>query len=420
MPPTRPRTLLALSAALVAATLAAAPAAQADSGGRHGGPGHSGRDTVRFATFNASLNRAEQGALAEDLSDTGDGQAAAAAEVIQRTRPDVLLVNEFDYDDQGRAAELFQRNYLSRPQNGADPIRYRYRYSAPSNTGLASGFDLNNDGRTVTEPGEPGYGDDAFGFGAFPGQYGMVVYSRYPVDRDAVRTFQTFRWVDMPGALLPTDPETGEDFYSEAEQKALRLSSKSHWDVPIRLGAGRPVHLLAAHPTPPGFDGPEQRNVARNHDENRFFADYVSPGDSGYIYDDEGRRGGLRPGSRFVIAGDLNADPDDGDGHPRATLQLMEAHRVNGGVRPTSEGAPQAAAEQGGANDEHTGDPALDTADFGEPAPGNLRVDYVLPSRGLPVAHTRVFWPAEGRPGAEAAARASDHRLVWLDARSPR
>ncbi|GAA1778076.1 endonuclease/exonuclease/phosphatase family protein [Streptomonospora arabica] len=417
MPRTRP-TLLALSAAL-ACTLAAAPAAQADRGGGHGDPGSGGRGggTVRFATFNASLNRAEQGGLVEDLSKPGDKQAQAAAEVVQRTRPDVLLVNEFDYDEHGRAAELFQRNYLARPQNGAAPIRYRYRYTAPVNTGVASGFDLNNDGRTVTEPGAPGYGDDAYGFGAFPGQYGMVVYSRYPIDRGAVRTFRTFRWADMPGALLPTDPETGEDYYSEQEREKLRLSSKSHWDVPVRPGRGRPVHLLASHPTPPSFDGPEKRNVARNHDENRFFADYVAPSRSGYIYDDEGRRGGLHPGARFVIAGDLNADPEDGDGHPRATLQLLESSRVDGRVRPTSEGAPQAAEEQGGANAQHTGDPALDTADFGEPQPGNLRVDYVLPSRGLPVVDTRVFWPAAGRPGAEAAAKASDHHLVWLDVR---
>ncbi|QBI53920.1 endonuclease/exonuclease/phosphatase family protein [Streptomonospora litoralis] len=420
MPRPRPRALLALSTALVCALTAAPAAAYADSG--HGRGHHHDRDhgfgSVRFATFNASLNRSAQGELVEDLSGPGDEQAQAAAEVIQRARPDVLLVNEFDYDERGRAAELFQRNYLSLPQDGAEPIRYRYRYTAPSNTGVATGLDLNNDGKAVTEPGTPGYGDDAYGFGMFPGQYGMVVYSRYPIDREAARTFQTFRWADMPGNMLPTDPATGEPFYSEEERKVLRLSSKSHWDVPVRIGRGRPVHLLASHPTPPGFDGPEERNVARNHDENRFFADYVSPRRSRYIYDDAGRRGGLHPGAKFVIAGDLNADPEDGDGHPRATRQLLQARRVQGHLTPASEGAPQAAATQGGANAEHIGDPAYDTADFGDvPGPGNLRVDYVLPSRGLPVRETGVFWPAEGRPGAAAAAQASDHRLVWLDVR---
>src|SRR2546430_1237691 len=81
-------------------------------------------------------------------------------------------------------------------------------------------------------------------------------------------------------------PATGEGFYSDEELEALRLSSKSHWDVPVRTGRGETVHLLAAHPTPPGFDGPEQRNVLRNHDEIRFWADYVDPRAGGYIYDD--------------------------------------------------------------------------------------------------------------------------------------
>ena len=80
-----------------------------------------------------------------------------------------------------------------------------------------------------------------------------------------------FRWADMPGNLIPTD------FYSPEEQAALRLSSKSHWDVPVRIGR-RTVHFLVSHPTPPTFDGPEDRNGRRNHDEIRFWADYVAGG----------------------------------------------------------------------------------------------------------------------------------------------
>jgi alkaline phosphatase D len=398
-------TATALAAALLAPAPAAAEPAQRGSG-------------VRFATFNASLNRAAEGELVEDLSTPGDAQARAAAEVIQRTRPDVLLVNEFDYDPRGRAARLFQDNYLSTGQNGADPIDYPYRYSAPVNTGVASGADLDNSGEAVTEPGTPGYAEDALGFGAFPGQYGMAVFSRYPIDTRAVRTFQDFRWADMPGALLPTDPETGEGFYSDDELELLPLSSKSHWDIPVRVGRGRPVHLLAAHPTPPTFDGPEERNLLRNHDEIRFWADYVDPRAGRYIYDDEGRRGGLAPGAPFVVAGDLNADPADGDGHPDAIARLLDAPRVNGGVRPASAGGPEAAELQGGANTGHDGDPAHDTADFADdPAPGNLRADYVLPSRGLPVRGSGVHWPVAADPASVSARAASDHRLVWVDVR---
>jgi 3-phytase len=333
----------------------------------------------------------------------------------------VLLVNEFDYDP--LAAKLFQDNYLSVGRNGAKPIRYPYRFIAPSNTGVASGFDLNNDGTAVTEPGAPGYGDDALGFGAFAGQYGMVVYSRYPIDHRHARTFQNFRWRDMPGALLPDDPATAApaDWYSPQELAAVRLSSKSHWDLPIRVGR-RTVHFLVSHPTPPVFDGPEDRNGRRNFDEIRFWADYVRPGAGRYIYDDRGGRGGLPPGSAFVIAGDLNSDPLDGDSIPGAAQQLLESPWVNARSTPSSAGAVEAAVLQGGANATHRSDPAYDTADFADvPGPGNVRADYVLPSRQLPVRGSGVFWPTADDPLSRLTGTfpfpSSDHRLVWLDLR---
>jgi hypothetical protein len=65
-------------------------------------------------------------------------------------------------------------------------------------------------------------------------------------------------------------------------------------------------------------------------------------------------------------------------------------------------------------NHQQTGDPAADTADFDDRYTGNLRLDYVLPSRGLKVLEGGVFWPAAGEPGHEWA-DVSDHHLVWLD-----
>jgi hypothetical protein len=295
-------------------------------------------------------------------------------------------------------------------------VEFPYAYVAASNTGIPSGFDLNNNGQV-------GGGDDAFGFGLFPGQYGLVVYSKYPIDTAAVRTFQTFRWADMPGALLPDDPATSApaDWYSPEELAVFRLSSKSHWDVPIKVGRDT-VHFLVSHPTPPTFDGVEDRNGKRNHDEIRFWADYVSgPARGGYIYDDEGQYGGLRPGSSFVIAGDQNADPEDGDSVDDAILQLLDHPLVNSRFAPSSAGAPEAALLQGGANLTHTGDARYDTADFADGAPGNLRVDYVLPSRRLKVRGGGVFWPTVADPLYRLTGTfpfpTSDHRMVWVDVR---
>lgn len=376
------------------------------------------RATVRFATFNASLNRNTAGQALADLSSPGNAQASAVAEIVQRTRPDILLINEFDYEPGEALAEAFQENYLSIAQEpGLAPIEYPYVFVAPSNTGIPSGFDLDNSGSV----GGP---NDAYGFGFFPGQYGMAVFSRHPMDEDAIRTFQTFLWKDMPGALLPDDPASAApaDWYSGAELDVVRLSSKSHWDVPIQVGR-RTVHFLVSHPTPPVFDGPEDRNGRRNHDEIRFWADYISPGQrSRYIYDDDGSRGGLKPGSLFVIAGDQNSDPRDGDSIPGAIQQLLQHPLVNTKLTPSSPGGPEQAALQGGVNLTHRTDPTYDTADFAEP-PGNLRVDYVLPRKNLKLINGAVFWPESEDPAFEPVGTypfpSSDHRLVWIDVRVP-
>jgi hypothetical protein len=395
-----PAVLAAALAAVLAGTVVTAPAGVAAPVNAAGG-------SVRFATYNASLNRSTEGQLVADLSTPANAQAGAVAEVIQRTRPDVLLVNEFDFDAGHVALRLFQDNYLSVSRNGSTTISYPYAYTAPVNTGVPSGFDLNNDG-VVGGP------DDAYGFGLFPGQFGMAVYSRFPIDEDAIRTFQLFRWTDMPGALIPPG------WFTPAELAAVRLSSKSHWDVPIEIGR-RTVHFLVSHPTPPTFDGPEDRNGRRNHDEIRLWADYITPGRAGYLYDDAGRHGGLKPGSAFVIAGDQNADPNDGDSTAGAIQQLLD-HPLVRDPRPASAGAVEQTLLQGGINLTHRGPARLDTADFAEP-PGNLRADYVLPRKSLRVIRSAVFWPTTSDPLFRLVGvfpfPTSDHKLVWVDLRVP-
>ncbi|HEX6357532.1 endonuclease/exonuclease/phosphatase family protein [Actinophytocola sp.] len=376
----------------LAAGLVTAPVAQADSG-----------HTVRFATFNASLNRNAPGQLVADLSTPDNPQAREVAEVIQRNRPDVLLINEFDFAPQ--AVDLFRDNYLERGQNGARPVDYPYAFIAPSNTGVLTGFDLDRNGSTNT-------GNDAHGFGLFEGQFGMLVLSKYPIDARNARTFQHFLWKDMPNAMLPDDPATAapKDWYSPEILNVLRLSSKSHWDVPVKIGR-KTLHFLVSHPTPPTFDGPEDRNGTRNNDEIRFWADYVTPGKGRYIYDDKGRRGGLSPSATFVVAGDNNSDPLDGDSVPGAIDRLLDAPRVID-PHPGSYGGVLAAREQGGANATHEGDPFFDTADFNDNAPGNLRVDYVLPSKGLIPVRAAVYWPTDELSRLNDA---SDHHLVRVD-----
>ncbi len=344
------------------------------------------RGHVRVATFNAALNRNAPDALIDDLSTGDDEQARMVAETIQRVDPDIVLLNEVDYDENLRAIRLLKKNYLEIGQNGTSPVFFGHAFAAAVNTGVPSGFDLDKDGRT-DGPG------DAFGFGLFPGQYGMALLSKFPVSKGRARTFQRFPWKDMPGNLIP--PE----YYTEDELCALRLSSKSHWDIPANVN-GTEIHLLCSHPTPPVYDGEERRNARRNHDEIRFWADYVAPGRGSYIRDDNGSPGGLPPSAPFVILGDLNADPEKGDGLENAARQLLENAAVDSSFIPESEGA----AEQSG--------DSKNTASWG------LRVDYVLPSKaGFQIESGGVFWPAESDPLHRLVKDdiCSDHRLVWLD-----
>jgi len=367
---------------------------------------------LRFATFNTSLFDEEHGGLVARL-DEGDQDARRIAATIQHQRPDVLLLNEFDYDPQGRAATLFQQRYLGVGQSGQQPITYPYRYFAEVNTGVPSGLDLDQDGRVG---GEGRYhGNDAWGYGLHPGQYGMLVLSMHPIDADAVRSFRLLRWSTMPGAREPKFPD-GRPFYPAGVWSQLRLSSKAHWDVPIDTPMGR-IHFLVAHPTPPVFDGPERRNAARNHDEIRLWAEYVSPGDKPWLCDDAGTCGGLAADARFVIAGDYNADPADGGSLPGAIHQLLEHPRVLRYATPRSDGAPADAGVNPAANAVHKSSPAHDTASFGA-RNGNYRVDYVLPSVGLAVQSSGVFWPRPGETGVEWL-DATDHRMVWADLAAP-
>jgi len=249
----------------------------------------------------------------------------------------------------------------------------------------------------------------------------MVLLSKFPIDVTHIRTFQRFKWKNMPGANLPTDKD-GKPWYPDEALEVLRLSSKSHWDVPIQI-EGKTIHALVSHPTPPAFGGSEDRNGKRNHDEIRLWADYITGGlTAKYITDDTNGRGQDAKKFMFVVMGDENADPNDGAGLSGAIDQLLKHLRVNSSFTPASKGAAEAAQSDGGNNAQHKTPAEADTADFDDTGsgPGNLRCDYVLPSKEITILGGAVFWPASADPLArlvqmKPSVASSDHRLVYLD-----
>lgn len=368
------------------------------------------RATLRIALFNVEELSAEKVAEVGANGAGTNAQLRAAAAILKRIRPDVLVLQEVDQaaDPELSPASLtavaraFRDAYL---RQGDEPLDLPHAFAAPTNTGLLSGIDLNGDGVIATdnERGTRQHGDDSFGFGIYPGQYSMAVLSRFPIEAERARTFQRFLWRDLPGHHLPAE------FYSPAARERLRLSSKAHWDVPLRVG-DHELHLWVSHPTPPAFDGPEDRNGRRNFDEIRFWRLYLDGEPS--LYDDRGDRGGYGSAAPFVIVGDLNASPDHADtlydGKPAMAVLLEHPRIQDAGPICTSQGGRAFASAAG--IQPH---PERITAQF----LGGRRVDYLLPSRGLHILAGGVFWPsqAEDPEGAALASQASDHRLVWLD-----
>ena len=367
------------------------------------------KELVRFAQFNIWEMSTQK---LTDVDSNGVGQndqLKAAAAIIRKINPDVLVLNEIDHDydalttrdDLSLNAHRFIDAYLNQGEN---PLNYPFIYTASCNTGILAGKDLDNNGIVATEAdrGSRDHGGDCYGYGSYPGQYSMAVLSRFPLQQEKARTFQKFLWKDLPDNLIPPN------WYSADEIDIFRLSSKSHWDVPVKIG-DKEIHLLISHPTPPAFDGPEDRNGRRNYDEIRMWVHYLN--NDSVMLDDNGVRGGLAENASFIVAGDLNAGPfgDKLETGERSIDQLLNHPRIHDcGHLLVSEGA---------LNGQKPGPPEFierRTAAWGK---HSRRIDHLLPSVDLKPVAGGVFWPdsAVNAEDAALAKKASDHRMIWLD-----
>ncbi len=341
---------------------------------------------MRVATFAAPLSGDGPGLLLRDIVKGDDPTIAAIAAIITRTAPDVLVLTDFDYDSDLAALSAFAAVLV------AQGINYPHFFALRPNSGMTTGLDMDGNGQL-------GEARDAQGYGRFAGQGGLAILSRWAIDEARVTDHSALLWRDLPGATLPR--QNGQPFPSEAAQSVQRLSTSGHWIVPI-LAPDGPVNLMVWSATPPVFDGPEDLNGLRNRDELRLWQAVMD----GTI--------GPPPAGPFILIGNANLDPSDGDGLRPAMAALLEDVRFQD-PRPQSAGG-LAAADPG-----QTGDPALDTADWPDGAPGNLRVSYVLPSTDWQVQDAGVFWPGPNDPDAALLGpdglSAGPHRLVWVDLR---
>ena len=376
------------------------------------------QNNLRVATFNVSMeslnyieNKSEiKNTSADSLSQnlnkallSSHQQIKNIAEIIQRVNPDIILLNEFDRTNESHInLKLFLQRYLAKSQHGQKAVQYPYFYQGAVNTGVKVTDVKVALNKTSNEK------EIKHGFGFFPGHFGMALLSKYPINYDKIRTFQLFKWHDMPNALQPFTVDANNNklkkmWYSAEVWRALRLSSKSHWDIPVNV-KGKVVHILASHPTPPVFDGKEDRNGKRNHDEIRFWLDYITPNKGSYIYDDNKQYGGLSADQSFIILGDQNASSVEGDAINSSIANLLSSNLTQD-VMPKSDGGKTHSPENSHGK-HHT-------------AYWRMRADYVLPSvKGLTPVNSGVFWPLPSNNTyrlIKDRSASSDHRLVWVD-----
>ncbi|MBE1283742.1 MAG: endonuclease/exonuclease/phosphatase family protein [Rhodobacteraceae bacterium] len=337
-------------------------------------------DTLRIASFNTELAQDGPGLLLKHLNRGTDPATEAVLQVIAAAQPDILVLQSLDWDARNQTLQSLADRL------GEAGNHYSHLFALKPNSGQEMPLDLDGDGRT----GGPG---DAQGFGYFTGQGGMAILSRYPILTGEVRDYSQILWSDLPDALLPNHPD-GSPFPSAEALAVQRLSSVGHWAVPIQLDSGTVLTVLAFQAGPPVFDGPEDRNGRRNHDEIQLWARVLDG------------QFGPPPPAPFVIAGGANLDPADSDGRTEAIRTLLSDPRLQD-PHPSSPGAA-VAPDQG-----HSSPNAQDTVDWR--GIGRFRVDYVLPSSDLTVTASEVYWPPDKDPMAEIAQTASRHRLVWVD-----
>lgn len=301
-----------------------------------------GAETLRIATWSGDFSRKGPGLLLKEMVKDG---FVPGQDLLVAARADILVLTDFDFDA-GLVALGTLRDLLADQGQVYDHV-----FAKRPNTGIPTDLDLDGDGRR----GGP---RDAQGYGWFSGQSGQAVLSKWPVSMAADHS--DLLWRDLPGQIMPPNDPGAE---------IQRLSSSAHWMLNIALPSG-PLTLLTLGATPPVFDGPEDRNGRRNHDEVRLW-DLALSGEIGPPVPDP-----------LVLLGKVNTDPDRGDGRPEAVQSLLAHPRLQ--------------------------DPLPGQATANWPQTGPLRVSYVLPGATLRVEDAGVIRPEEG-----------PHQLVWVDITLP-
>lgn len=335
---------------------------------------------IVVATYNSGLSSYGPGLVLQHLLKADDPPTEAAIDVIKHLNADVLLLTDIDYDYDNTALYGLQSRLRNLGLDYPDAVALR------PNTGIPTGLDLDHDGALAGPR-------DAQAYGRFSGQAGMAILSKLPIDRSHIIDLTAFLWKDLPKADLPPD-------MTQDAKTLQRLSTSGHFIVPIIYAADHTLNLLVWSATPPVFDGPEDRNGRRNADETALWL-HLLAGDLPQISLTTGNY--PPPKMPFILMGEPNLDPKNGQGNPAFLNALMALPFLQD---------PEPRGTSGG-TDLYKGDTSLDTALLPKSGIG-LRLDMMLPSADIKVTEAGVLWPPDSDPLAATLTLASRHRPVWM------
>ena len=374
------------------------------AGGAAGGGGSGGSalpPKVRIAQFNLrEMSTAK-------LLDGADEQAGAAAEVIARFAPDIISINELQFDIEG-IPSLGSPGAPSSTQpgtfdGGAGNAKRLADRVAAVNAAAAfphTAITLGNSGFTWAGPtlGNPSF--VLRGWGDWPGRFNSAILTKFPIAYDKIRVINEFAWDALPGNSI----EKMKTAIGTGVPAGFPLFEKGIVVVPVEVAPGALLYMVMHHPVAPAF---EAINPYRHFDELQGLKLFL-----------DGKLPGVEPlpaGAKFVLIGDLNADPEDGDSLDGGIEPIL-SHPALNVFFPSGAGTK---GKNGQYNTYLSGCGKDDGSTVDDPTTKfQMQLDYVLPSKTFGAAKVgEVFFPdfQAQKADFQLACKASDHRLVYVD-----
>ncbi|MCB0417010.1 MAG: endonuclease/exonuclease/phosphatase family protein [Bdellovibrionaceae bacterium] len=295
-------------------------------------------------------------------------QLQAALAIIKELKPQLLSLNEMQYDSAG----VPDKTYTTNGENAALVAKLlgeKYNVSFnPANTGKNA--HTKTDGTYSTNPNDPNWMKlvDHVNFGIFPFQYSTAALTKFPIVSEKV--IADIRW----DAFVPDlDLEPYRDAAGNKFPIEMELFDKNFTDIILKSGK-RKFHVILLH-TVPAFNFGNDRglNIVRNADQIRFLEWYLT-GKS--AKQEAAEIGGIRPlakGTPFIALGDWNTDIKDKNNPGSEVLRrLGETFSYWHAPSPTYEGG------------------------FG-PEPFTVQFDYILHSDHFEVRNGGVHFPDSRR-----------------------